>query len=233
MSQGALVRAVIRGLLWGILLAVMVGLALVTLHSRKERTGKERAGGEEEPPVLSALTDFRLTNRDGRPISLHDLAGSTWVADFIFTRCGGPCPMMTQRLAALGERLPAGVRRVSFTVDPDYDSPEVLADYAARYDAPDSWLFLTGSREEIWQLSVAGFKLGVGAAPQEPAEGAPEAETPSAPSPGPPPDHPGPIFHSTRFVLVDALGRIRGYYDAFEQESLDRLVREARAVAGG
>jgi len=144
-------------------------------------------------------------------VTLEDLRGAPWVADFIFTRCRGPCPLMTRRMAELGEVLPGEVRRVSFTVDPEHDSPEVLAEYAERYEAPRSWLFLTGPRPRMWELAVEGFKLGV------------------AFSGGAPNDH-GLITHSTRFVLVDAEGRIRGYYDGFEKEERRRLVAEARAV---
>lgn len=231
--MSGLARPVLRGLLWGLLAAVVVVVALVTVESRR--------GREAEPPVLSELPEFSLVNRDGRPVTSGDLAGAAWVADFVFTRCAGPCPLMTRRMAALGERLPEGVRRLSITVDPDHDTPELLAEYAAQNGAPDSWLFLTGGKQEIWDLSVAGFKLGVAdAASLEAGEGAGEdadstpPEGPDAePSPGAPPAHPGPILHSTRFVLIDPQGRIRGYYDAFEEEDLDRLVRDARAVAGG
>ena len=162
--------------------------------------------------MLSYLPGFLLTNRDGREIRLDQLTGSPWVADFIFTRCPGPCPLMTRKLAELGERLPPGVRRVTFTVDPEHDTPAVLQAYAERFHAPADWLFLSGEREAIWDLSVTGFKLGVA-----PAEG------------GGPPEQ-GPIIHSTRLVLVDGDGGIRGYYDPFDRDETDRLVAELRAL---
>jgi protein SCO1/2 len=107
----------------------------------------------------------------------------------------------------LQDRLPPEVRLVSFTVDPYNDTPEVLAAYARRYGAdPERWLFLTGEPEAIQQLSVSGFKLAL-----DPTSGS-EVE---------------PITHSSRFVLIDRQGRIRGYYGMDEADALDRLVADA------
>lgn len=194
-----------RTLLWGVL-AVALGAA-VTLA-----LWKRSQPAPAPPPKLSYLPGFVLVNRDGREVTLAGLSTAPWVADFIFTRCPGPCLKMSQEMAALGSKLPPGVRRVSFTVDPDYDTPEVLAEYAARYGAGGDWLFLTGTREAIWELSVDGFKLGVARA----TEGAPEEQ--------------GPIVHSTRFVLVDREGGIRGYYDAFEKAQVKRLLADLQAL---
>jgi protein SCO1/2 len=198
-----LLRPILRGLLWGLLGAVLVLLGVLAVRSRSGRTAP--------PPVLAALPGFLLTDQHGREVRLNHLAGSPWIADFIFTRCPGPCPLMSRKMAELAPRLPPGVRRVSFTVDPDYDTPEVLAAYAGRFGAGPDWLFLTGPRDGIWDLSVTGFKLGVAE-----AEGLPQEE--------------GPIVHSTRFVLVDGEARIRGYYDAFDPKEVARLLRELRAV---
>ena len=163
---------------------------------------------------MSEVPEFSLINRDGRAVTLRDLAGAPWVADFVFTRCPATCPMMTARMARLNRDLPADlpVRLVSFSVDPEHDTPEVLERYAQSFQAPDRWLFLTGDREQILQLSEKGFKLGVA------------MELP------PGTDAPEPIVHSTRFVLVDGEGRIRGYYDAFDEESMERLERDLAAL---
>ena len=187
-------------------MAVLVLLVLVTYHSRK---------GAEPPPKLSSLPGFSFTDQDGATVRLDDLLGEPWVADFIFTRCPGPCPLMSKKMQQLGPLLPEGVRRVSFSVDPDYDTPEVLAEYAARYDAGDDWIFLTGDRQGLWELSRDGFKLGVDEAIDEL------------------PQQQGPIVHSTRFVLVDQEGVVRGYYDPFDRDELERLLRELRAVRKG
>lgn len=204
-----LARSVIRGLLWGLLGAVLVLLGILALRSRGGRT--------EPPPVIASLPGFLLTDQHGREVRLEVFLGQPWVADFIFTRCPGPCPLMTRKMAELGPRLPAGVRPVSFTVDPEYDTPEVLAAYAERFGAGENWLFLTGPREAMWDLSVTGFKLAVAE-----AEDLADGEGLAAEQ--------GPIVHSTRFVLVDAAGGIRGYYDAFEPREIERLLRELWAV---
>jgi len=151
--------------------------------------------------------DFSLTERSDRTVSSKELAGKVWVADFIFTHCAGICPTMSANMSKLQDRLPAEVQLVSFSVDPYNDTPEVLAEYAKRYGAdPERWWFLTGKPEAIQELSVGGFKLAL-----DPASGS-EVE---------------PITHSSRFVLVDRKGLIRGYYGMEESDALDRLVADA------
>jgi protein SCO1/2 len=174
-----------------------------------------RIAAAPPPPVLGEVPEFRLVNRDGRAVTRADLAGSPWVADFIFTRCAASCPLMTARLARLGRDMGrAAPRRVSFTVDPAHDTPEVLARYAASYEAAPDWLFLTGPAPQLHRLMVEGFKLALDPAPP------PGTATPEE-----------PILHSTRIVLVDGQGRIRGYYDAFDEESMARLRRDAALLA--
>jgi protein SCO1/2 len=189
------------------LLAVMLaaGLRLPRLPSFLPR---------QPPPVLGQVPPFALTNRDGRPVTLASLAGRPWIADFVFTRCAASCPMMTARLARLGKELSTGepIHRVSFTVDPAHDTPEVLARYADSFQAPPDWFFLTGPEVDIQRLSRQGFKLALDV-PQ-----------------GDPGSTVEPILHSTRFVLVDGQGRIRGYYNGEDEEAVKRLVGDLRAV---
>lgn len=195
-----------RGLLWGLLVAALVAVAAAALWSRL-------AAGPP-PPVLGAAPEFALVDQHGRPVALADLAGVPWIADFVFTRCPTSCPMMTARLARLEKEIPTELehRLVSITVDPEHDTPRVLEAYARGFSAPDHWLFLTGAPEEIRRVTVEGFKLALEAA----APGAAE-----------------PILHSTRLVLVDGHGRIRGYYDAFDEAEAAKLLRDLRAVARG
>ena len=187
-----------RSLLWGFLVVALLAVAAATFLQRMR---------EPEPlPVYGELPGFSLVNRDGRTIRLEDLAGAPWVADFVFTRCPASCPMLSARMARLERGLPRDldVRLVSISVDPGHDTPEVLERYARKVQAPERWLFLTGGREEIRSLCVEGFKLGLD---MEPGPGA----------------GPEPILHSTRFVLVDGEGRIRGYYEAFDEASTEKL----------
>jgi len=118
-------------------------------------------------------------------------------------------------MARLNRSLPPElkVRLVSISVDPGHDTPEVLESYARKFQAPERWLFLTGGREEVRRLCVEGFKLGLD---MEPGPGI----------------GPEPILHSTRFVLVDGEGRIRGYYEAFDEASTEKLRKDLLRLSG-
>jgi len=173
-----------------------------------------RGTAASEPPRLFVVPEFTLVERSGRPATLGALHGRPWVADFIFTRCAGVCPAMTARMAALRARLAdAPVRFVSFSVDPANDTPEVLARYAAAAGASADWWFVTGPMRDLHALSTEGFKLAA-------MENAPGAETAD-----------GPFLHSSKFVLVDAEGAIRGYYDSEDEAALRALEADARRLA--
>lgn len=149
--------------------------------------------------VLGAVPAFSLTDTEGRAVSDATLKGRVWVVNFVFTRCAGPCPLLTARLSAIaqGHRSDPRFHAVSLSVDPEYDTPTVLRSYAQRYRAnTDLWHFLTGTPTMISNLMVQGFKIGTG-------------ET--------------MLFHSNRFVLVDKDLQIRGYYDGQLPEDMDRL----------
>lgn len=144
---------------------------------------------------------------------LGDLQGNVWLAGFIFTRCGGPCPLITHNMAGLQKKLPPEVRLVSFTVDPDHDTPLVLKEYAARFKAdPARWRFVTGKRSELYALYRDGFKLAVSLDPKAP---------PSLRA-----------AHSAKLVLVDREGRPRGYYDGEDASALEGLPRDAAFLLG-
>ncbi len=205
--------AFFRWSLWGLL-----GLVLLATAVGSWMLGEESAPllANEPPPVLGEVPDFELVNRDGARIRLSDLVGRPWVADFIFTRCAFSCPRMTAQMMRLSGSLPedSNVALVSITVDPEYDSPEVLDAYAAGLgiEQPD-WFFLTGDREVVDSLTVEGFKLPIVRDPPE------ELADPRE-----------PILHSDRFVLVDGDGRIRGYYRPNEEGERDRLLGDILAL---
>jgi protein SCO1/2 len=153
-------------------------------------------------PVLGQIADFHLLNSDGKTVSLKDLKGKVWVADFIFTTCGGICPTMTANMAKVHRSyvLVDDVRLVSISVDPENDTPEILKAYAKKFKTnTDRWLFLTGPLADIQKLAVGSFKLG---------------------------KIDEPVFHSSYFTLVDRQGRIRGYYDGMDKEKLARLFKD-------
>lgn len=161
-------------------------------------------------PTLGRVPAFRLTDQAGRPFSDRDLAGSIWVADFVFTHCAGPCPLMSKRMAGVQHWLRGtpGVRLVSFSVDPERDTPAVLTEYAGRYDAnPSVWTFLTGDKRTIFDLALRGFKLSVQDATAV-----------------------DPILHSTYFMLVDRRGQIRGAFDGAAEDGVERLTAAVRAL---
>jgi cytochrome oxidase Cu insertion factor (SCO1/SenC/PrrC family) len=176
--------------------AAVFVLVPVALFVARHRTAPPP---EAALPDYGAVPSFSLTERSERRITLDDLRGYVWIADFIFTNCAGPCPLMTQRMAALQEELPLkkGLRLVSISVDPERDTPEVLRSYAEAAGArKDLWLFLTGERAAIFKLAVEGFHMGSTS---------------------------DPLLHSTRFALVDRQGRIRGYYDYADEGMMTRL----------
>jgi len=156
-------------------------------------------------PVYGRVPPFQLVDHHGRPISQEDLRGQAWIAGFIFTRCAGQCPMMSAAMAQLARqfRNHGSVRVVSFTVDPEWDTPKVLSDYASRYAGPsDPWLFVTGDKDRLARLCQEGFRLAAAESTENLQE---------------------PITHSVRLVLVDQQGTIRGYYDATDPAALTRL----------
>jgi protein SCO1/2 len=166
---------------------------------------------ETEIPTFYTLPDFSLIDQSGNPVTLHDLAGKVWVADFIFTNCGGTCPLMTEEMRKLQDALPPAVHFVSFTVDPARDTSQILAAYAQEHGANrDRWSFLTGDKQDLFDICIKGFKLPLDT----------EGGTPSE-----------PIAHSTRFVLVDKKGDIRGYYSGTEEDELKRLAADAKRVS--
>ena len=163
-------------------------------------------------PALYAVPNARLINEEGRDVFLASLRGNVAVYDFIFTNCAGTCPIMGQRMKAVAGKFPSGepIRFVSISIDPTRDTPEKMKRYGAALRGNEQrWLFLTGKRDEVIRLSVEGFKLAAGGGND------PEAD---------------PMLHSAKFVLADAGGTIRGYYDGTAQESVERLVADARSL---
>jgi protein SCO1/2 len=149
---------------------------------------------------------FQLVNQNGQAFGSAQLAGKIWIADFIYTTCPGPCPMISSRMSELQKPLEkTDVHLVSFSVDPEKDTPEVLRGYAEKLQTePARWDFLTGPKSTIYKLSHDGFKLAVSDGSD--AEGIP--------------------VHSTRMALVDRHGQIRGYYDAAEADAVTKLVAD-------
>ena len=178
--------------------AGLIGLAYVSLKSTK-------------PPALPSNLEkiakapgFQLTDQTGKSITLEDLKGKIWAANFIFTRCKGPCPITILRMQELNTKLKkarGNVELVTFTVDPEYDTPEVLKTFGEQLGAdPASWKFLTGTPDAIQKIVVAGLLQPIAKEPD------------------------GTPAHSTRIVLVDREGWLRGYQDGLDPEAVQKLM---------
>jgi protein SCO1 len=164
-----------------------------------------------------SVPQFSLVERSGKTTTLADLRGSIWIADFIYTTCQDTCPMQTAEMAQLQEQWKdrAGLKLVSFSVDPEKDTTTVLSRYAERYKADaQRWLFLTGAKEEISRLVQEGFRLSAVALPGDGNVGS-------------------VIMHSPRFVLIDKQAQIRGYYDSRDPEAIQRLKNDVATLING
>jgi protein SCO1/2 len=204
-------QKIITSLLWGVLVLAMLGVVGTGLWSRYRDAGGVAAAPAASLPVLFDAAAFSLTDQDGKPFSSDALRGKTWVADFVFTNCPGACPKMTMRMAGLQKTLARpDVHFVSFSVDPDRDTPPVLKQYAKNYDAdPGRWHFLTGDKDAMFQ---AAWDMKLTAEPA--GKLGPE------------------IAHAEKFLLVDGQGRVRGAYDSKDDDDMKRLAADAVAVAG-
>jgi protein SCO1/2 len=208
------------------LLRGVLVLALAWLTAALIQTARNGRPAEDVLPVQGEVGGFTLIGRDGAAMSAEELKGRVWIADFIFTRCASTCPAMTREMARLASdfaRHP-DLRYVSFTVDPEHDSPQVLDRYAANHGAGESWFFLTGPRDRIYDLARTRFHLGV----EDVEELAAAQDTPGSASGAD--GAAEPFIHSTRFVLVDRQGRIRGYYDSADPLKLRRLRTDVQSL---
>ena len=194
-----------RGLAWKLtLILIPLVTAAVLFWLRQIQVS---ALSNRPLPSYNRIPDFELVNQDAQPFGSKQLAGKIWIADFIFTTCPGPCPIISTRMSELQKPLAkTDVHFVSFSVDPETDTPPVLRAYADKLrKEPFRWDFLTGSKDAIGSISRDGFKLALV-----------EGEQPGS----------GPV-HSTRFVLVDRRGTIRGYYDALAADGVTKLLADA------
>lgn len=166
------------GAFLGFVLAVAMGYSMWQASLRRD---------VEKLPVIRAVPEFSLTDQNGKTVTNADLRGHIWIADFIFTRCKGPCPLMTARMLEMQKALvkTPEVKLVSVTVDPEYDTPEVLRAYAeANHADPARWKFLTGDKPVIEKLVTEGFMQHLAEENGEPV-------------------------HGTMFLIVDGNGMVR------------------------
>lgn len=206
MSKRAFPRFVVS------LAASLLVLAVLLLLMNKRAQSDLPPGDDPLQAAFWPAPDFLLSDQASQPTTLEDLRGRVWVADFFFTSCPGICPILAEKMRWLSDEIAdhperSAMRLVSFSLDPQRDTVEVLSDYAEAVGAtPDRWLFLTGTdRRDTWELSNEGFKLAVADTPQDPVN---------------------PISHTGKMVLVDRRGDIRGYYDGLTAAGVKDLKRD-------
>jgi len=199
-----------RNLLLSGFAIVLMGGAVLLIDSHRETP----AAAMDAPvalPILAQVPDFSLTERSGRLVTLDDLLGSVWVADFIFTRCAGPCPKLSAKFRTIQRELEgrASIKLVSICLDPKNDTTFALATYAKRFSAdPDRWWFLTGKSEKVvHELVGKGFLQSV-----VPASGN------------------DPLMHSTYFVVIDRKGRIRSAYNGLLSSARERIMADIQTL---
>ncbi|WP_009032805.1 SCO family protein [Indibacter alkaliphilus] len=160
------------------------------------------------------IPEFRLTTHLEQERGRAEMGGKITIVDFFFTSCPSICPVMSTEMERVDDafRNDDEVQIYSISIDPEYDTPEVLAEYAERHNAnPDKWFFLTGDKGDIYNLARCGFIL-----PTFDGYGDPEE-----------------FIHSDKFVLIDDQGRIRGYYSGTNRDEVDRLILETKILLYG
>ena len=196
--------------IWLPLFGAVTMAVAVFVTSPQSLTNLESRG--LELAVLGTSPAFSLVDQEGRTVTDTALRGNILVIDFFFTSCRTVCPVQTSRMAEVQKRLEdkSGVHLISFSVDPETDTPDVLNAYAGRYGAdPTRWSFLTGAPEAMDKV-VSGYWQIVERVPR--------------------PDGAGfDIAHSERFVLVDRAGNIRGFYKT-DEGGLDHLMKDLGAA---
>ncbi len=160
------------------------------------------------------IPEFAFYHTDSSLVGSEQMQDKITIVDFFFTSCPSICPVMSTEMERVQDafRNEDKVQIYSISLDPDYDTPEVLSAYGSRHGAdPDKWYFLTGPRDTTYNLARCGFVM-----PATHGE-----------------DEPEDFIHSDKFVLVDGKGRIRGYYSGTNREGVDELILETKILLHG
>ena len=184
-------------------IAFLIAIILIAGAAKLFRSSERKSS--DPLPSIGTVPDFRFTTQDGKPLTRNDLLGKVWVIDFFFTRCPGPCPLMSSRLAEISKELKKAkdVRLVSLSIDPDHDTPEVLKEYASHFGAdPERWIFLTGPKDRVQEFTTKGMLQALSTDPTNPAA----------------------TVHSTRFLVIDREGQIRILRKLDEPELVQKLL---------
>ena len=203
------VNRTLQWVVWAALGLIIAGIVISFV--RQQWQGMEH-GSIVKLDKFNHVPDFTLTERTGQPFSSAALHGKVWLADFFFTACPGPCLVMNAKMESIGQALVrdhADVRQVSFSINPQQDTPEVLRRYATRFHAPaNSWLFLTGDQGQIYDLARTAFLL-------------PTVDQTNKPNRQP---DEGDFIHSEKIALVDRDGFVRAYYNSGDAEVVQQVL---------
>ncbi|MGI8966799.1 MAG: SCO family protein [Limisphaerales bacterium] len=198
--------------IWGGLVLVMAGIAATFIFSKC----RERPKSENPVPSYGKISEFTLTNQLGKAISLSDLRGHIGIADVIFTRCPLQCIKMTKGMAELQTALvnEKSVQLISLTADPGFDTPPILKKYGERFNAdPERWFFLTGPKHDVYSLALNGLKLAIAEKKPDERESLDDL-----------------FIHSTKMVLIDEQGRVRGWFDGENPATKDEILHTVRKL---
>lgn len=168
--------------------------------------------------VYHKIPDFLLTDQNGTQFSSQQTKGKIYVANFFFTRCGTICPKLSSAMVRVQDVFAdnPNVLMVSHSVDPNHDTPEVMAAYAKKYDAKTGkWFFLTGDKKAVYDLAIKGYKLPVADASEYDKNIKNVDEM---------------FIHSEKMMLVDKEGYIRGIYDGTFNADVERLLAEIKVL---
>jgi len=193
----------IQRVLWGTLVASLLAVTVAYFNSRGA------------PPVLSQLHDFSLTNQLGQSVGKDSLQGRISVVNIVFTRCPTQCRRLSAQMQRLQSRIPSGVRLVSLTADPEYDTPEVLKRYGLEYQAsPETWWMLTGQKSELYRVAIADLKFAVV------ESGEPSAKLEDL------------FIHTADFGVLDSKGRLRFVIHSEDSDAEDQVIRSVKRLKG-
>ncbi len=199
--------------------ATLAVAAFVSGGCSRESEGPAKPAGmrlDVEPSSTfrgDVLAEFELVDQLGRKVTRAEFAGAPLVLDFIFTTCTGPCPRVSANMAQVQQKTAGSrIRLATFSVDPETDTPEVLAGYAQEHGADaERWRFLTGAEEQVdrvlrslWLARSKNEEAALGMR----------------------------VTHSTRLIVLDGRGVIRGMYDGESEAGVEAAVARARWLEG-